>query len=153
MDLPKSFETQYSKELRRKKAESLKVGAIKSKRSKPGIAKLLILVLIMLLPLSFYAGFLYSDNSKTVSEQKNAESRFENPAEAVKDLILITESDEPAVARINNVDNLKNSNPKFYKDAKNGDFVLVYESRVILYDADENRIINIAPIISNSDIE
>ena len=47
------------------------------------------------------------------------------------------------VAKVSDVSALKKENPVFYKLAKNGDHVLVYDSVMILYSGSLDRILDI----------
>jgi len=63
----------------------------------------------------------------------------------VRRLITIPEDVEPTVATIVDIDTLRDRNP-FYEKANNGDYLVVTAERAILYDADENIIIDVVPV-------
>lgn len=59
----------------------------------------------------------------------------------------ITVPDEvPAFEQVTDPAFLQSANPTFYKDARIGDWVLRFSSVVILYRADEDRIIAMLPL-------
>jgi hypothetical protein len=64
----------------------------------------------------------------------------------VSQIILVPEGD-PTVANIVDVDALRKQNPDFYKDAQNGDRLLLYSTKAIIYREAESKIINVAPVI------
>lgn len=67
--------------------------------------------------------------------------------------ILLTESeDAPTVARIENPQVLIDANADFYKNAQEGDYLVLYPQRAIIYREAEDRIINVAPIINTSQL-
>ncbi len=59
--------------------------------------------------------------------------------------------ERPAVATIQDKEKVKQSNAEFYKYAENGDFLVIYKNRAIIYREGENKIINIAPIVNSTD--
>ena len=65
----------------------------------------------------------------------------------VSKLMALPNDEEPTLAMVRDVTSLKEQS--FFKNAKNGDFVLMYAKarRAILYDAIGNKIIEVAPII------
>ncbi len=65
--------------------------------------------------------------------------------EKVRKHIDLSTDIEPTVATIVDVEALKARN-EFYKNAKNGDNLIVTPTRAILYDADRDRIIDVVPV-------
>ncbi len=59
--------------------------------------------------------------------------------------ILIPTGIDPTVATIVDVNTLKSRN-EFYKDAKNGDNLIVTPTRAILYDPDKDIILDVVPV-------
>ncbi|MEK7591499.1 MAG: hypothetical protein AAB489_04830 [Patescibacteria group bacterium] len=76
-------------------------------------------------------------------EQNREDAR--KVVESVKKIFLIPAGVEPTVATIVDVEALKSRNP-FYKNAQNGDYLLVTADRAILFDADKNLILDVAPV-------
>lgn len=60
-------------------------------------------------------------------------------------LIDIPEGVEPTVATIVDVNVLRERNP-FYNKAKNGDYLVVTSERAILFDANQNKILDVVPV-------
>ena len=60
--------------------------------------------------------------------------------------LMVLPEGEPAIATV--VDSQKlASEQAFFKDATNGDKVLIYKDKAILYNVQENRIVNVGPIL------
>ena len=74
-------------------------------------------------------------------------SESDRVVEGLKRVLLITETDQPSVARIDNPDALRASNPEFYADAKAGDYLIAYPKRAIIYRESDNMIVNFAVIV------
>lgn len=66
-------------------------------------------------------------------------------------LILITEEEEPTVATILDVEVLRQDNPEFYKNAQDGDILIIYSQRAIIFRRDKNMIVNVAPVFVQPD--
>lgn len=66
-------------------------------------------------------------------------------------LILITEEEEPTVATILDVEVLRQDNPEFYKNAQDGDILIIYSKRAIVFRRDKNMIVNVAPVFVQPD--
>lgn len=63
----------------------------------------------------------------------------------VRKHIIVSNDVEPTVATIVDVETLKARN-EFYKDAKNGDNLIVTPTRAILYDPDRDIILDVVPV-------
>lgn len=64
--------------------------------------------------------------------------------------ILIKDTSKPLLAEIADVDQVKKQNPVFYKDAQNGDKLLIVDGKAILYRPSTDMIINVAPVSKNN---
>lgn len=104
------------------------------------------------------AGYYYKKYNDIASNPSSAQSE-KNKAETTRVLdnlkaaILITEKDAPTVARIEEPEKLKKSNPTFYKDIQKGDYLIIFPKRAIVYREANDQIINIAPIINTADLK
>lgn len=63
----------------------------------------------------------------------------------VRTHIDVPEQPEPTVATVIDAEQLRQSHP-FYKNAQNGDHLILTETRAILYSPDRDRIIDIVPV-------
>lgn len=79
-----------------------------------------------------------------VGNEQNVEAA-KRIVERVKRHITIPGDVDPTVATIVDVETLKSRN-EFYKNAKNGDHLIITPTRAILYDPDKDRIIDVVPV-------
>jgi preprotein translocase subunit SecF len=90
--------------------------------------------------------------SATVSQEDQDKAKAETTVNKLKEVLFIEETDQkPAVATIVDPAKVKESNPDFYKNAQKDDVLVVYPERAIIFRQSDNKIINIAPIVKNSD--
>jgi hypothetical protein len=123
-----------------------------------GGKKFLVLLLVVVLGILAYVN--YQKKMELASELKKLSVKMEqlqtgnNPqnvaaakqiVEKVKKHILLSTDVEPTVATIVDVDTLKARN-EFYKNAKNGDHLVVTPTRAILYDPDKDIILDVVPV-------
>ncbi|KKT92267.1 MAG: hypothetical protein A3E37_01490 [Candidatus Andersenbacteria bacterium RIFCSPHIGHO2_12_FULL_46_9] len=66
----------------------------------------------------------------------------------VRQHINLPEELQPTVATIIDVDRLRETSD-FYKEAKNGDHLILTETRAILYNPDTDRIVDVVPVMLN----
>jgi hypothetical protein len=59
---------------------------------------------------------------------------------------MLLPDEQPTIATLVDIDALKEENPEFYKNAKNGDLLVIYSEKAILFREDEGKIINVAPV-------
>jgi hypothetical protein len=76
---------------------------------------------------------------------QSAPDDIKSVVDAVSKLIVLPASETPKVVTITNVEQLKKDQP-FFSDATNGDKLLVYSKKVILYNPRTNRVVDIAQI-------
>ncbi len=123
-----------------------------------GSKKLLSLVLIVALAVLAYVNYTkriqLADELKSLSvkmEQLQTGNNPQNVAaakqiiEKVRRHIVIPTNVDPTVATIVDVNTLKSRN-EFYKNAKNGDNLIVTPTRAILYDPDKDIILDVVPV-------
>ncbi|MDP2587315.1 MAG: hypothetical protein Q8P33_00885 [bacterium] len=80
------------------------------------------------------------------TQTKIAERASQEIIDAVSTIILVP-TDKPTVATITDVDKLRQSNQEFYKNSRNGDILLVYQSQAIIYRKEEHRVIAVVPVV------
>ena len=93
-----------------------------------------------------------SNDPKTAINEKN-KAETQRVIDGLKKTLLITESDAPTVARVEEPEKLKSSNAEFYKDIQKGDYLVIFPKRAIVYREANDQIINIAPIINTADLK
>ena len=69
----------------------------------------------------------------------------------LESILLINQEEEPTIATIMDVDELKTQNEEFYANAKEGDLLVIYSDRAIIFRRAENRVINVAPVFIETD--
>ncbi len=126
--------------------------------SSAGSRKLLGLILIVALAVLAYVN--YTKRIELATELQKLSVQMEqlqtgnNPqnvaaAKAIVDQvrrhIIIATDVDPTVATIVDVETLKSRN-EFYKNAKNGDNLIVTPTRAILYDPDQDIILDVVPV-------
>ena len=137
-----------------------KFKAPKVKGNKTGSKKSVTWVVVGLLLLGSLgaAGYYYKQYNDVKKDPKSAQTE-KNKAETARVLdklkaaILVTESDAPTVARVEDVEKLKSSNTEFYKDVQKGDYLVIFPKRAIVFRETNTQIINIAPIVNSSDLK
>ena len=60
--------------------------------------------------------------------------------------VKLTWCEEPTMATLLDIEELKKENPEFYENAKEGDFLVIYSEKAIIFRETENKIINVAPV-------
>lgn len=80
------------------------------------------------------------------AQTKLAEEASQSVISSVSKLIIVPE-DKPTVATITDVNKLRTANESFYKNAKNGDTLLLYSTVAIIFRSSENKIVNVAPVV------
>jgi len=131
-----------------------------SKKKRKMNVKLLPWVLLLLVLAAGAGGTMYYKNrADKVESDPSSVQKEKNQAEtdrvltALKSSILITETDAPTVARVEDPEKLKSSNETFYKDIQKGDYLVIFPKRAIIYRESNDQIINVAPIINTSDLK
>ena len=93
------------------------------------------------------AVYFYSQLSQLRADpQKIAQEEVKSLVVKVGKLIVLPEGEEPTVATVTDPDLLRDQ--PFFPNAKTGDKVLIYTNarKAILYNPEENKIIEVAPV-------
>lgn len=64
----------------------------------------------------------------------------------VASFILVKSDEEPTVATVQDADALRKSSPIFYKDAQNGDRLLVWSDKAVLYSTTLDKLLAVMPM-------
>ncbi len=78
-----------------------------------------------------------------------AATDVENVVSRVSQLILTKNDEQPTVATVQDADLLRQGNPLFYKDAENGDRLLVWSDKAVLYSTKQDKLLAVMPIAMN----
>jgi cytoskeletal protein RodZ len=123
----------------------------KKARGRIGFMSIVLWVLVVVLVIAL--GYMFWKNkelSKPEAQTKLAEQASQSVIDSVSKLIIVPE-DKPTVATITDVDKLREANESFYKNAQNGDMLLLYSTQAIIYRSAENKIVNVAPVVVSPD--
>ena len=66
-------------------------------------------------------------------------------------ILLLPDEVNPKIATITNLDELIAENPEFYKNAEDGDTLVLFSELAIIYRDSINKVINIAPIVQEAE--
>lgn len=80
------------------------------------------------------------------AQQARAKREIQDLVAQVGKLMVLPEG-EPTVATVVDAEALAKEQ-EFFKDAKNGDKVLIYKDKAILFNVAESRIVNVGPVLS-----
>ncbi len=86
-------------------------------------------------------------HTKNVASQKAAQEEVKKVVDEVGKLIELPKGEDPTLGTITDVNRLKDQ--VFFKNAKNGDKLLIYTNakKVVLYDPVSKHIIDVAPLV------
>ncbi|MBN1915582.1 hypothetical protein JW796_01125 [Candidatus Dojkabacteria bacterium] len=108
---------------------------------------LVVLLVVCILVAGGLGLLYYKEKQKAVNPTVAAGEEANFLKRQVEKHILLPD-EEPGIATVVDVDKLRESNPEFYADAKNGHKLLVYKNKAILYDPEKDRIVNVAPVVT-----
>lgn len=112
------------------------------------------IVIVVILSLILWLAFGYYSASKELKEVKKEHSQEQEIQELlskVKKHLLINDTEIPIVATIQDIDKLKNEQ-SFYADAQNGQKVLIFSEKAVIYDEKNDILINVGPVIRQENI-
>jgi hypothetical protein len=116
---------------------------------------IIIVLTLLVLAAAGVAGYLYWQNQQLANEVATAKMSETDRAAQVKakvaKLIDLPSDETPTLAAVTDKEKLKDQ--PFFKDAKNGDQILIFPQakKAIIYRESENRLINVGPIAITSD--
>ncbi len=67
----------------------------------------------------------------------------------VGSLIMVNTNEEPTIATVQDAEALRKSNPVFYKDAEDGDRLLVWSDKAVLYSTRLDKLLAVMPIVGS----
>jgi len=144
--------------LEESKSEAVK----KSSPKKSNIGLLLLILIAVLATIGFGLIFKkYIETKKQLEVATSAEGQKAIVQKEVDDLlgkvgklIVLPQNEEPTIATITDVEALKQEQ-SFYTDARNGNRVIIYmqAKKAIIYDEENNILVNVGPIFLNEETE
>lgn len=108
--------------------------------------KNLIKGLIALLVILFLGSYGYLLNQYIKAKSALTPEEVSATVESVSKLIKVDNSQEPLVATIQDASALAKEQ-KFYETAKNGDILVVYQDKAIIYRPSEDILVNVGPVV------
>ncbi|MDP2692608.1 MAG: LytR C-terminal domain-containing protein [bacterium] len=120
--------------------------------------KFLIILLFLAVVAAFAWYFMkYREAQKQVNFLSSMEGRqevdkmeIEKVVSAVGKLILLSETEMPTIATIEDAAALA-TEQAFFSKAQNGDKILIYSDRAIIYSVERNLLVNVGPVFFNND--
>lgn len=131
-----------------------------SKRSSKLAGTLLLILLVVSVALSVFGVYKYWSAVKKIDEigknlKQSAQSTKNSKIliDKINRLILLPKNEPPSIATINNVVQLQKQS-SFYKDARNGDVLLIYfqAKKAFIYDPEQNIIVNTGPVFMEKNL-
>lgn len=129
------------------------------KKLKKSIAQNWIIILFITIVIALGAGMflIYKEYTKTKEEiealkdpSRYAQLMEEEDQRVIEklSLIMLLPDETYEIHEIFDAEAAREQLGEFFKDAQNGDKLIVYTSKAILYRADSNLIVNVGPVIS-----
>lgn len=81
--------------------------------------------------------------------EKLTDSQVQAVVSRVSKFMVVPSDEKPSVVVLRGTAELAAQQP-FYRDAKDGDVLIVYSSRAIIYDAKANKLVSVSPIQQNT---
>ncbi|MEZ4156554.1 MAG: hypothetical protein R3B52_01060 [Candidatus Paceibacterota bacterium] len=118
--------------------------------SKKWLFILIALIVVGALGYGYMTGMFDSAMSKPLNislDEELSEEQVAEVIERVRDHITLPEGEDPLVATIINVEELR-AEQAFYQNAENGDILLLFgqAGKAIIYSPSKDRLINVGPI-------
>lgn len=114
---------------------------------------LVLLVVLTLLPGAYYYQKYRKAQDLLKNPSKVSQTEVDELVKSVSKLMRLPAGESPTVATVSDITKLQSQS--FFKNAKNGDKVLIYTKaqKAIIYRPSENRIIDVAPINLNQNAQ
>ena len=117
--------------------------------------KTMLVIGLFVVVLAGSAYYWFEVRGDSGSGDVTTQSNLEESEQVLESLnqILLTESDKtPTIARIEKPERLRENNEDFYKNAQEGDYLILYPKRAVIFRQSENLIINVVPYINIKNI-
>ena len=108
------------------------------------IRKIWMLIIVLTIFILGLAGYFFYKNTSNTSASEQDEAK--KLTEEISEFMILPEKDLPSVATVSDITKLKDQ--PFFKNAKNGNKLLIYvnSKQAILYDPEIHKIINVGPL-------
>lgn len=129
------------------------VAPLKPDNNISGKDKFYLTVIVLVVLAAFILMMVNGTKEKKIDQnqvQNNIASTSTKPSiEAIVDkvssLIFNQNTEKPMVVTIVNIDELQSKDPMFYKDAQNGDKILIWTEKIALYSSSADKLISVLP--------
>lgn len=132
----------------------------KTSPKKKGFVKFLLpLVIVALLGALAFLYIQYDNAQKEIvklGDPAYISELQENQAKITLDRlgkIMLLPDESPTIATIVDADALRGENELFYKDAQNGDKLIIFSDKAILFREGEDLVVNVAPVFLNPEAD
>lgn len=123
-------------------------------KKKSGKAKWLIgLLLVVIIALVGATGYMYwefrqakIEIDKALNPAEMQQATLDKILNDLRSIVSNLPDEEPSVASIIDVEKLREQNPEFYRDAKDGYKLVVYTDRAIIFDDINKKVVNMIPL-------
>lgn len=88
------------------------------------------------------------DLGSLTAGQKLSDNQVTQLIARISKFLVVPGDEQPSITVISEADKLAQQQA-FYKDAKDGQVLLVYSNRAIIYDPEANKLVNVGPIVRN----
>ncbi len=106
-----------------------------------------LLVLILVTAAILWAvSTLQKPSSSSATGESAASKDVQTLISDVSRHIVVKQDEQPTVATVQDADLLRKQNPEFYKDAQNGDRLLIWSDKAVLYSSSRDLILSVLPI-------
>lgn len=97
---------------------------------------------------AWHANVSSGDFGNLTPGAKLSDSQVTQLIARISKFLVVPADEQPSITVISDADQLAQQQT-FYKDAKDGQVLLVYSSRAIIYDAEANKLVNVGPVVRN----
>ncbi len=121
----------------------------KNEKNKILLSLIVSVIVIMLLGAAFYGGyFLNNKKAVNIPNESSQIKEVDELIEKVGKLMLLPKEEVPTIATVTDKDNKQIKEQAFFKNAQNGDKVIIYvqAGKAILYRPSENKIIEVSQV-------
>ena len=121
--------------------------------SKPMITLIAVVAVIVVgLVIMFIAGASKDDEITKDVQAEVSQEELQSIIAKVGELIILPEGQEPMVATVQDAEKLALEKP-FFIGSQNGDRVLLYQDKAIIYRPEEHKLINVGPVYVQTNTE
>lgn len=108
--------------------------------------KYFIAVLALIIIAQTFIFFVFLNDKDENNSLSSFDEQNQELIEKLSSMILLPDSD-PAIYQINDIEKVRKSYGDFFKDAKEGDKLILYSDKAIIYRQSEQLIINVGPVL------